>query len=549
MNTLKLIPLGGLGDVTKNMYVYEYGNDQIVVDCGIGFPNNSALGVDVIIPDISYLEKPGKKLHGIILTHGHLDHIGGLPYILPRLPGVPVFGSTLTIALAEEKVREYGITNKMTAVENHLKLGPFDIELIHITHSIPNCKHLYIKTPGGTVYHGADYKFDLTPIDNKPADFTSIARVGAMGVDLMLTDTVRIENPGFTPSERTLLTAIDTAVRTTVGKVFFTTITSSISRIDMAIQAAIRYNRKVALAGRSIVQNVEAAQRCGYLKIPKDALIDVKLINRYKPNQVAVIIAGSQGQEGSAMQRLAAGEHQTIKLKAHDHVIISADTIPGTEADMFGLIDTLYKQDIRVSFSGNTPGLHISGHGHRGDIALLARLVKPRNIIPIGGQIRHMYLYRDLAAEMGYSPEQVLLPENGQVIGIENHKIKIVGRVEAKNVYVDGLGIGDVGTAVLRDRRVLASDGILMAVVPINSETAEVSGEVEIVTRGFVYQQEQTDLIKQTQKEVIACLKNFKGKQVTDWGYVRRKIEDTLERFLYQQTQRRPMIIAMVIEV
>src|SRR3989338_6900490 len=289
MNTLKFIPLGGIGDVQKNMFVYEYGNDQIVVDCGIGFPNNQALGVDVVIPDISYLEKPGKKLHGIVLTHGHQDHIGGLPYILPRLPGVPVYGSTLSIALAEEKVREFGLTNKMQAVEDHLKLGPFDIEMIHVTHSIPNCKHLFIKTPAGNVYHGADYKFDLTPIDNPPADFTSIARVGSLGVDLMLTDCVRVEVPGFTPSERNLLTAIDTAARTTIGKFIFTTITSSISRIDMAIQAAARYNRKVALAGRSINQNVEAAMKCGYIKIPKDVFIDIKQINRYKPNQVAII--------------------------------------------------------------------------------------------------------------------------------------------------------------------------------------------------------------------------------------------------------------------
>ena len=548
MNTLKLIPLGGLGDVTKNMYVYEYGNDQIVVDCGIGFPSDTALGVDVIIPDISYLERPGKKLHGIILTHGHMDHIGGLPYILPRLPGVPVFGSTLTIALAETRVREFGLTNKMTAVEDHLHLGPFDIEMIHVTHSIPNCKHLLIKTPTASVYHGADFKFDLTPLDNRPADFTSIARVGAAGVDLMLTDSLRVESPGFTPTERTLLNAIDTAVRVTTGKFIFTTISSSISRIEMAIQAAVRYNRKVALAGRSVANNVEAAAKHGFIKIPKDTLIDVKKINHYKPNQVAIIIAGAQGQEGSAMQRLAAGEHQSIRLKAKDHVVISSDAIPGTEGGVFGLIDTLYKQDVKVSYSGSTPGLHVSGHGHRGDLALLARLVKPRHILPIGGTIRHMYLYREMAAEMGYPPEKVHLLQNGEVLGISHDKVEVIDRVEAKNVYVDGLGIGDVGSVVLRDRRVMAGDGILLAIVPVDKDTSQISGEVEIVTRGFIYVKEAGDLIEKTKKQIIATFKDKHG-QVTDWSFVRRKIEDTLERYLYQETQRRPLIIAVVLEV
>ncbi len=547
-NTLKLIALGGLGDVTKNMYVYEYGNDQIVVDCGIGFPSDTTLGVDVIIPDISYLEKPGKKLHGIVLTHGHMDHIGGLPYILPRLPGIPVYGSTLSIALAEVRVREFGLTNKMTAVEDRLKLGPFDIELIHVTHSIPNCKHLVIKTPACTVYHGADYKFDLTPLDNRPADFTSIARVGAAGVDLMLTDSLRVETQGFTPTERTLLTAIDTAVRNTTGKLIFTTISSSISRMDMAIQAAIRYNHKVAFAGRSVANNVEAAAKYGFLKLPKDAIIDIKKVSHMKPNQVAIIIAGAQGQEGSAMQRLAAGEHQFLKLKPKDHVVISSDAIPGTEGNVYGLIDTLYKHDVKVSYSGSLPGLHVSGHGQRGDLALLARLIKPKHILPIGGTIRHMYLYRDMAGEMGYPPENVHLLENGEVLGISRQKVEVIGRVETKNVYVDGLGIGDVGNVVLRDRRVMAADGILIAIVPVNKDNSQIAGDVEIVTRGFVYVKESGELIEKTKRQIEASFKDKKG-QVTDWSYIRRKIEDTLERFLFDETQRRPMIIAVVLEV
>ena len=550
MNTtpLRLIPLGGIGDVTKNMYVYEYGNDQIIVDCGIGFPNDSALGVDVIIPDITYLETGHKKIHGIILTHGHQDHIGGLPYILPRLPNVPVYGSTLTIALAEEKVREFGLTNKMTAVEDHLSLGPFNVDFIHVTHSIPNSKHLVIKTPAGTIYHGADFKFDLTPIDDQPADFTAIAAAGARGVDLMLTDCLRIESPGFTPSERTLLTAIDDEVRTTTGKVIFTTISSSITRIQMVIESAVRYHRKVVLVGRSIKQAVEASAKYGFIKMPKDILVNPENIRHYKPHQLLVVIAGSQGQEGSAMHRLANDEHKFIKLRPGDHVIVSGDAIPGNESNVFGLIDTLYKKKITVAYSGSSVNLHVSGHGHRGDLTLLARLVKPKNILPIGGNLRHMVLYQNTMKDVGYAPEQVPILEDGQILSLFNHQLKRDGEIEIKNVYVDGLGIGDVGSIVLRDRQVMASDGMLIAIVPIRRDNGKVSGEIEIVSRGFVYVKESKDLIKQIQNQVVDCLRTQKG-VVTDWAFIRNKIEDALERFIYKKTEHHPLILAVIIEV
>jgi ribonuclease J len=548
MNSLKLIPLGGIGDVTKNMYVYEIGNDQLIVDCGIGFPNNSTLGVDLVIPDIDYLEKNKKKIHGIVLTHSHQDHVGGLPYILPRLPNVPVYGSTLTIAMAEGKVREFGITNKMTAIEKNIRLGPFDIEMIHVTHSTPNCKHILIKTPAGTVYHGADFKFDLTPIDDQPADFTRIAAAGAAGVDLMLTDCLRIESSGFTPSERTLLGAVDTEFRQAQGKVIFTTISSSISRIDMAISAAVKYHRKVFLVGRSIKQSVEAAIKYGFLKVPNGTIVPPENVRHYKSHQVAIIIAGSQGQEGSAMHRLAAGEHKFIKLRRGDHVVISSDAIPGNESNVFGLIDTLYKQDITVAYSGTSENLHVSGHGHRGDLSLLARLVKPRHIIPIGGNLRHMVLYQKYAKDLGYSENQVHVLEDGQIMVLENHTLKKGEKIETKNVYVDGLGIGDVGSVVLRDRQVMSSDGMLIAIVPIAKDSSKITGEVEIVSRGFVYVKESKELIKEIKSQVNYCMKGQKG-LVTDWSFIRDKIEQTLERFIYEKTQRRPLILAVVIEV
>jgi ribonuclease J len=545
---LKIIPLGGVGDVTKNMYVYEYGNDQLVVDCGMGFPKDDALGVDAVIPDISYLEHSDKKLHGIVLTHAHQDHVGGLPYILPRLKGVEVFGSRLAIAIAEIKVREFGITNKMTPVEGKFDLGPFHLEFIHITHSVPNCFHVLIKTPAGTVYHGADFKFDLTPIDNLPPDMGAMAVAGNNGVDLMLTDCLRVEKSGFCPSERSLLTAIDSEVRSAEGKLIFTTMSSSISRIQMAIDASVKYHRRVAIIGRSVEQNVEAAAKNGFIKIPKDIFIKSQQVSNLPANQVTVIVSGSQGQVGSAMHRLANDEHTQIKLKKGDKVVISSDAIPGNEGDVFDLLDTLYKRGIHVVYSGTSENLHVSGHGYRGDLTLLARLVRPKNIIPIGGNLRHMMIYKDLAKEMNFDPEKVFVLSDGQSILLEGGIVKEGPKIETRNVYVDGLGIGDVGTVVLRDRQVMSADGILLAIVPMRRDNSQVSGDIEIISRGFVYQKESQELINDARKHVYSCLKDLKG-QATDWGFIRKKIESELEKFAFDHTQRRPLVIAILLEV
>ncbi|TRZ47084.1 ribonuclease J [bacterium] len=547
---LKIIPLGGVGDVTKNMYVYEYGNDQIVIDCGMGFPKDDALGVDAVIPDISYLEHGDKKLHGIILTHPHMDHIGGLPYILPRLKNVEVFGGKLAIAIAEIKVREFGITNRMTPVEGTLNLGPFHLEFIHITHSVPNCFHLLIKTPAGTVYHGADFKFDLTPIDNLPPDMASMAVAGRNGVDLMLTDCLGIEKEGFCPSERSLIGAIDNEIRNTTGKLIFTGMSSSISRFQIAIDASVKHHRRVAIVGRSVEQNIEAAVKTGFINIPKGVLIKAQQIAGLPANQVTILVSGSQGQSGSAMHRLANNEHKIVKLKKGDKVIISSNAIPGTgnDADIFDLMDTLYKNGIDVTYSGTSENLHVSGHGYRGDLALLARLIKPKNIIPIGGNLRHMMIYKDLAKEMNFDPEKVFVLSDGQSVILENSTLKEGPKIETRNVYVDGLGIGDVGTVVLRDRQVMAEDGILLAIVPLRRDNSQITGDVEIISRGFVYQKESQELINDARKHVYTCLKDLKG-QATDWGFIRKKIESELEKFAFDHTQRRPLVIAILLEV
>ncbi len=550
MSQLKLIPLGGVGSATKNMYVYEFGDDQLVVDCGMGFPQSSDLGVDSVIPDISYLEKSGKHLHGIVLTHPHMDHIGGLPYILPRLGNVEVFGGKLAIAMAELRVREFGIPNRMTPVEGTLDLGPFHIQFIHSTHSVPNCFHLVIKTPAGTVYHGADYKFDLTPIDNLPPDIAGMALAGAEGVDLMFTDCLGIEKPGYCPSERTLIKAIDDEIRSTPGKVVFTGMSSSISRFQIAIEASVKYHRRVAIIGRSVEQNIEAAVKTGFIKIPNGTLIKPQQIAGLPANQVTLIVSGSQGQSGSAMHRLANNEHRMARLKKGDKVIISSNAIPGTgnDADIFDLMDTLYKNNISVIYSGTSENLHVSGHGYRGDMALLARLVKPKNIIPIGGDLRHMMLYKNLAKDLNHDPDKVFVLSEGQSVILEDHVVKEGPKFETKNIYVDGLGIGDVGTVVLRDRQVMSEDGILIAIVPVKRENSQVTGDVEVISRGFVYQKESKDLIRDAQKQVQLCFKDNKG-PVTDWGFLRKKIEGQLEKFAFEHTQRRPLVIAILIEV
>jgi ribonuclease J len=547
--SLKIYPLGGTGEVTKNMYLYELGDDQLVVDCGIGFPTHSMLGVDLLIPDVSYIEQSGKKLHGIVLTHGHEDHIGGLPYILPRLPkNLPIFGSTLTIALAERKVREFGLTNPMKVVEDHLVMGPFDIDFIHITHSIPNCKHLHIKTPAGNVYHGADFKFDLNPPDGFPPDFAGIARAAERGIDLMLSDCLRVEKDGFTLPERKIEESFDREMRTSKGKFIMTTIGSSVSRISMAINVAGKYGRKVAFVGRSIEQNMMTAIRLGFTKMPQGALIKPEQIKRFKDNELCLIVSGSQGQEGSSMARAAAGEHNNLKLRPGDKVVISSDTIPGNENNVSGIIDTLVAQGVDVVYSGVTDNLHVSGHGYRGELELLIRLARPKYMYPIGGNIRHQFRYRKAAVDLGYNPEDVVIPMDAEPVILTKKSIKLGKPMDLKNIYVDGLGIGDVGTVVLRDRQAMASDGVLIIIVPIAKFSGKVAGEIEVVSRGFVYMKQSAPLINEIKAKVQDCLKKNKG-VVTDWNYLRNKIEEILEMYIYKQTERRPLILPVVVEV
>jgi len=549
-NKLKIIPIGGVGDVTKNLYIYEYGNDIIVVDCGIGFPQEEMLGVDFVIPDITYLRQNRDKIRAIILTHGHDDHIGALPYILPEI-NVPIYGSRLTVALAEVKLKEANINYKANVVDlkQTIRIGTFLIEFVHVTHSIPDATNLIIKTPIGTIYHGSDFKFDWTPIDGQPTEAGKIALAGQNGIVCLLSDCLGSERPGYTLSEQIIEETFEQEIRNCMGKFIVTTQSSNISRLNQAIKVALRHNRKICFVGRSLDQNMEVATRLKYVQFPQNAVIKVEEIKKYPDQTLCLLVAGSQGQASSALSRIANNAHKQIKIKPNDVIVISSDPIPGNENAVHTLIDTLTKQGAKVSYSEVLDNLHVSGHASQNDLMLLIGLTKAKYLFPIGGTYRHMKQYSLLAKMLGYDANHILLVDDGQVIEFDSTGKSHLGKkLEIKNVLVDGLGVGDVSNVVLRDRKVLSEEGIVIVIVPLEGDSGKVSGEADIISRGFVYMKQSGELISEAKQVVKDCLKEQQGR-IVDWQYVRRHIQDSLEEFLYKETKRRPMILPVIVEV
>ncbi len=553
---VRIIPLGGSGNVTKNMFVYEYRRDKntisdiIIVDCGIGFPDEAMYGVDLVIPDITYLRDKKDKIRAIILTHGHEDHIGALPYILPELK-VPIFGSLLTTALADVKLKDFGLQAQINTVKlsDVLRFGPFSIEFVRVTHSIPDATNLIIKTPVGIFYHGSDFKFDWTPIDKQQTDVGKIAKASSEGILCLLSDCVRVESPGYTLSEQTIEDTLEKEIRNCSGKFIFTTQSSNISRIQQAVNVAIRNNRKIAFLGRSILQNVEVTRKLKYLDFPDIYVIPEKDIKRYHGRELALIVTGSQAQPNSALSRIAEGEHKFATISEGDVVVFSADPIPGYENAVHNLIDILTVRGARVAYSEIIDELHVSGHGAANDLALMIGLTQPKYIIPIGGSFRQMKHYSELAQGMGYQKHQVIIPPEGRVIEFNSGQTsQLTEKIELKNIMVDGLGVGDIGNVVLRDRQTMASDGIVIVVVPMDKNTSQFTSEPDIISRGFVYMKESGRLIDGAKKVIMNSL-HTKKDDMLDWRYVRKQIEGNLEEFLYKETHRRPLILAVVIEV
>ena len=546
---LRFIPIGGIGGVTKNMYVYEYQDQILVVDCGIGFPDATMLGVDLLIPDVAYLEARRDKIVGMVLTHGHDDHIAGLPYILPNLGNIPIYGSKLTIGFAKERLADFSVSANMQLLpdDQPVRLGVFSIEAVRVTHSVPDARHLAITTPEGVMYHGSDFKFDLAPVDGILPEFQKMAVMGKHGVLCLLSDCLRSEKQGWSLSESILEQTFEREIRDARGKFIVTAMSSNVHRIQQAIDVAARHGRKIALVGRSIESNVMTAVRLGLMRLPEKMMIKKQRIKHLRPAEVCVIIAGSQGQPGSSLVRAVEEEHDFVTINPEDKVVFSTEPIPGSENAVYATIDSLSKQGVDVAYSDVDDALHVSGHGYSGEQKLLMALLKPKYLIPIGGTFRHMVQYRKLAAEMGYSQDQVMLLCDGQVVEFDQGRVRKAEVVPLRNVMVDGLGIGDVGKIVLRDRKTMSKEGIVIVVVPVSQQTGQMGGEVEVISRGFVFMKESQELVEQIKEKVKLSLPT-KG-TVTDWQGVRKNIEERLGEFLYKETGRSPLILTVVMEV
>jgi len=549
---LKIISLGGFGSVTRNMFVYETPKDILVVDCGVGFPKEEMMGVDLVIPDVSYLKDKKQKIRAIILSHGHDDHIGGLPYILPQLPkGLPVYGPKWAIALSRSKLEEFGLSANLSEIgeEDQISLGDFSLKFVKVTHSIPDTFHLVIKTPVGIVYHAADFKLDLIPVVGKPTDQKRIAEIGKQGILCLFSDCLRSETPGFTPPEAKLEEMFDQEIERCPGAFFVTTISSNISRLKQAIDVSIRHGRKVVPVGLSIEKNLELARKLKYLNFSQEALIKRKLARNYPRHGLTFLVAGSQAQVGSALDRIVAGEVESIQIQKGDKVIFSTDYIPGNETAIYELIDNIYRLGGEVVYPDIHENLHVSGHGAQGDLGKLMEMVKPKYLVPIGGEFRHMVAYKKLAISRGFNEKQLILPDEGQVMEfLANGQFRFSQKIEVRQVMVDALGVGDVGKVVLRDRKILSEEGIVIAVIPLDQNKFSLEGEPEIVTRGFIYIKENFDFLRQTKQRIKEILKKFSGKRL-DYRFVRQKVQEELEEYFFQKTGRQPMVLPVIIKV
>ncbi|MEE8420816.1 MAG: ribonuclease J [Dehalococcoidales bacterium] len=547
---LKVIALGGLSEIGKNMVAMEYENDIIVIDSGLMFPQEEMLGIDLVIPDITYLLENRKKIRGIVITHGHEDHIGALPYVLPQL-NVPVYSTRLTRGLIQVKLKERKLLKdadlREIATGEEFTLGKFKLEFFPVCHSIPDAAGLIIHTPVGIVVHSGDFKLDYTPVSGQPTDLSRLAQLGAQGVLLLLSDSTYAELPGYTISEKVVGETLDHIIADAPGRVIVTTFSSLISRIQQVIDSAIKYQRRVFIVGRSMSNTVRMALELGYLRAPDDVLGRIDEVRGMPSNKVIFVTTGSQGEPTSALVRMANRDHRQVHIQHGDTIILSATPIPGNEAVVNRTVDKLFKQGAQVVYS-KLAQVHVHGHGSQEELKLLLNLVKPRYFMPFHGEYRHLSLHAKLAQAVGIAKENIFVMEDGDILEIDPQSAKVNGKVSAGNVYVDGLSVGDIDSVVLRNRRMLSKDGIVVAIIAINRQTGKIVGRPDIVTRGFVDTRKFKDIIEES-RDLLAKTLDHTSAGNAEWSYINNKVRDALEKFYYERTKRRPMILPFMVKV
>ena len=548
---VKIIPLGGLNEIGKNMTAIEYKNDIVIIDCGLKFPDEDMFGIDVVIPDITYLLKHKDKVSGIFLTHGHEDHIGALPYVLKQL-NVPVYGTKLTLGIVQSKLKEHNLlsTTELITVKPRdvVRLNSVSVEFIKTNHSIADSVAIAIHTPLGAVLHTGDFKVDYTPIDGEPMDFARFAELGKKGVLLMMADSTNVERPGYTMSEKIVGESLCRIFGKSKGRIIVATFASNIHRIQQIIDAAAMYGRKVAVSGRSMENIVQVAIELGYIKIEKENLVSIDQINKYNNDEIVIITTGSQGEPMSALARMATSEHRKVNIVSGDTIIISATPIPGNEKLVSRVIDQLFKKGAEVVY-GSSEAVHVSGHACQEELKLMQTLVRPKYFIPVHGEYRHLKQHGELANSIGVPKSNILIPEIGDVIEVTRNSIKKSGSVISGQIFVDGLGVGDVGNIVIRDRKHLSQDGILTVVVTLSKENKAISAGPDIISRGFVYVRESEKLMDEARDIVRNVFAKCEEQKITDWSTLKSTVRDELRSFLYEKTKRKPMILPIIMEI
>ncbi|MGN1480411.1 ribonuclease J [Porcipelethomonas sp.] len=549
---VKIIPLGGLNEIGKNMTVIECSNDMFIIDCGLAFPDSEMPGVDIVIPDFTYVEKNKEKLRGIVLTHGHEDHIGGLAYLLKKV-NVPVYGTKLTLGLVEGKLREHGLEGKVslnvTSPRKTVKMGCMAVEFIRVNHSIPDAVGMAIHTPAGVIVHTGDFKIDFSPINSGIIDLTRFGELGSRGVLALMADSTNAERPGYTQSERKVGESFEKLFSKAEGKrVIIATFSSNIHRIQQIINCAERYGRKVAVFGRSMVNVITTAIELGYLSVPKGILIDIDAMNRYDDSEIVLITTGSQGEPMSALTRMAMNDHKKVNITPMDFIIISATPIPGNEKFVTKVVNELMKSGAEVVYEAMYE-VHVSGHACQEELKLIQALTKPKFFIPVHGEYKHLKKHAELAISLGMPKENVIIAEIGNVIETDGTKMNIVSQVPSGRVLVDGLGVGDVGSIVLRDRKHLAQDGLIIVVVGIEKASNTVVSGPDIISRGFVYVRESEELIDNAKNLMCNTLDSCTVQDFREWNAIKTRMRDALSDYIYEKTKRSPMILPIIMEV